>query len=82
MGESQNPFFGDGYVSNTAIGIILWAVYTNGTEPQLSRLYSLPIEIQDDILSSARTSSVASAKLGRELGLGLFFPWTDAGEVI
>ncbi|KAH0593895.1 hypothetical protein MHUMG1_08217 [Metarhizium humberi] len=75
--RSETLFFGDGYTSDTAIDMILWAIHT--TEPQPSAINCLPVEIQDRILYYATTSFVASAKLGCTLGAGSPFPWVDGG---
>ncbi|KAK9434808.1 hypothetical protein VB005_09593 [Metarhizium brunneum] len=73
----SETLFGDGYTSDTAIDMILWAIHT--TEPQPSAINCLPVEIQDRILYYATTSVVASAKLGCTLGAGSPFPWVDGG---
>lgn len=65
--------------STAAIEMIIWAT---STEPPETTLNFLPVEIQDRILHYAAGSSVASAKLGCELGLGSPFSWTDGGVSI
>ncbi|KZZ95243.1 hypothetical protein AAL_04474 [Moelleriella libera RCEF 2490] len=75
----SGTLFRDGYASNTAIDMILWAINTTSTGPQPSALNSLPIEVQDRILDHATTSFVASAKLGCELGAGSSSSWVDNG---
>ncbi|KAG8410658.1 hypothetical protein J3459_017003 [Metarhizium acridum] len=71
--------FGDGCTSDTAIDMILWAINTSSAEPQPSAIKSLPVEIQDRILSYATASFIASAKLGCKLGAGSPFHWVDGG---
>ncbi|KID98571.1 hypothetical protein MAJ_05499, partial [Metarhizium majus ARSEF 297] len=78
----SETLFGDIPASDTAIDMVLWAANTTSTEPQPSSINGLPIEIQDRILYYATASSVASAKLGCELGLGSAFSWDDRGEKI
>lgn len=75
----SETLFGDGYISDAAIDMILWATNTTGTEPEPSAINSLPIEIQDRVLYYATTSFVASAKLGCKLGVGSSFPWVNSG---
>ncbi|KAK2608996.1 hypothetical protein QQS21_002476 [Conoideocrella luteorostrata] len=75
----SESLFGDNYISNTAIDMILWATNTTNTEPQPSAINSLPIEIQNRILYYATTSFVASAKLGCKLGVGSPFCWVNNG---
>ncbi|KAM0187517.1 hypothetical protein ACHAPA_010548 [Fusarium lateritium] len=70
--------FGDS-PSDTAIDMIIWACDTSATEPDPSQIHSLPLEIQDNILYYAATSSVSAGRLGCILGLGSPFPWTESG---
>lgn len=65
--------------SDAAIDMIIWATAAG---PQQTTLSFLPAEIQDRILQYATVSSVASAKLGCELGLGSPFSWVDGGVQI
>jgi hypothetical protein len=70
--------FGDS-PSDTAIDMMIWATDTSITEPGPSRIHSLPVEIQDNILFHAATSTVSAGRLGCILGLGSPFPWTESG---
>ncbi|KAM0238414.1 hypothetical protein ACHAP5_008604 [Fusarium lateritium] len=65
--------------SDTAIDMLVWASDTLTTEPVPSRIHSLPLEIQDNILYCAATSSVSAGRLGCILGLGSPFTWTESG---
>lgn len=63
--------------SELAINMMIWAMDTAGTEPLLTLLHRLPVEIQDVILHHATASYMESAELGCELGLGLPFGWRE-----
>ncbi|WZH47252.1 uncharacterized protein QYS62_008396 [Fusarium acuminatum] len=65
--------------SVTAIDMMIWASDTSAAESGPSRIHSLPVEIQDNILYYAATSPVSSGRLGCTLGLGSPFTWTESG---
>jgi hypothetical protein len=68
--------------SDAAIDMLIWATNLAAAEPQPTTLGVLPIEIQDRILYCATASSVASAKLGCELGLGSPFSWVECSVMV
>ncbi|KAM5358767.1 hypothetical protein ACJZ2D_015015 [Fusarium nematophilum] len=67
-------FNSDETLSNRAVDMILWAARSS---PAPTLLHKLPVEIQDAILGLSCTSSVGTAILGCQLGLGSPCTWGD-----
>jgi hypothetical protein len=78
--EPQTLFNGIDPCSDRAITMLLLASFSG--KPLQNLIHTLPVELQNKVLSNLAYGPVQAAKLGCILGLGSLFAWNDGRMVI